>query len=108
MAPTSATIHLGSYASDSPVDDGILVQAPSKEYLSSCLASSRHQGVTPHSIHIYLRASELSGHYNSLVLASLMLLLALNGTLMVHVVSGHAHGTYACTRPVLCMVRASL
>jgi len=88
MTPTFATIFVGSYTSDAPAaGTSIFVAAPTKESLSRCLSPSRENGAKPHSIHIYLRSSELRSHYDSLAVASLVPSLVPNGTLSVHVVT---------------------
>ena len=85
----SATIHVGSYVSDAPVDDKTdLAKAPTKESLSTCLSCFHSNGATPfQSINIYLQSFELSSLYDSLALASMVPLLVPNGIVSVHIVS---------------------
>jgi len=90
MTVTSATIHIGSYASDASASDGdIIVTAPAKESLSSCL-SDKVKIASLQSINIFLQTSELLSHYDSLALASLVPSLGPNGSVSVHVVSDGA------------------
>ena len=89
MTAAYATIHVGSYAPGAPAADGnIVVKAPTKDSLSSCLSTGTiANGASLPSINIFLQLSELLSHYDFLALASLVPSLDPNGTLSVHVVS---------------------
>ena len=103
MTITSATIHIGSFSSAEQIakdESAILVQAPTKESLSGCLSStSAGQREFLKSINVYVLTSELSSHYDSLALASLVPFLCSNGSLSIHVVSngGPIESNLDCT-----------
>ena len=74
---TSATIHIGSFSSDSPVKD--IIHAATKESLPTCLSNSSLTSIT-----IHVNAHELSSHYDPFALASLVSNLAPGGSLTIH------------------------
>lgn len=91
MTSAAAAIHIGSYApsneEDTPNNNAgtttVVVQAPTKESLPSCLSSMKNESLS--SISIYLSYDELT-HYDSLALASLVPHLIPGGTVSIHVV----------------------
>jgi hypothetical protein len=84
---TSAVIHVGGYTSyDDPAADPtgenvLYIMAPTRDSLSKGLVEPVS------SIKIYIKSSELTTHYDSLALASLVSYLRSNGTVSIHVVT---------------------
>ena len=84
MTTTSAVIYVGSYTScdDPTLGGGVLyIMAPTRESISKGLVEPVS------SIKIYIKSSELTTHYDTLALASLVLYLRSNGTVGIHVVN---------------------
>ncbi|KAL7465291.1 hypothetical protein ACHAXS_005619 [Conticribra weissflogii] len=92
---STAIIHVGSL-SIADANNGaantatniLVVQAPTKESLSGALRDNNANTTgLLHSIEIHVKSTELTSHYDSLALASLVSSLVPGGTLSVHVVA---------------------